>query len=125
MLKNEKTDSFIAVHFFHLYRQLVHYIGQKSDLTRPFNRLSKLALMCGAGTCRTARQYLTALGEEAAELRRVLVVYMLAFIGAKLAYLFAFAIFNILVLFYHQGSFLLSLVILCFCSERQVAVTVV
>jgi len=63
--------------------------------------------MLRAGTGGTAGQYLAALGEEAAKLGGVLVIYMLALIHAKLANLFALAVLVVLFLIECQGLFLL------------------
>lgn len=106
--------------------KLFHYIRQKSNLTSPLDRLRKLALMCGAGSGCAAGQNLSALGEEAAKLHSILVVYMLVSIDAKLTYLFALMIFihfisavsvvSTISIIICQGFFLLSLVLLCFWS---------
>ena len=91
--------------------------------------------MLSAGSGCTAGQNFAALGKEAAKLHRILVVYMLASIGAKLTYLFALMVFTHFVsavsvvstifIIICQGFFLLSLVFLFFKLERQVAVAIV
>jgi hypothetical protein len=70
---------------------LVCDVGQQSDLTGAFDGDHQLALVLGADTGGSAGQNLAALGNIAADSRRILIVDRLGLIDAELTYFTAFA----------------------------------
>ena len=66
-------------------------VGQQGDLTSPLDGLRQLALMHGAGAGGSAGQNLGTLRDEAAQLGGVLIINVLALLGAELADLAALA----------------------------------
>jgi hypothetical protein len=66
-------------------------VGQQGDLTGAFDGDHQLALVLGADACRPAGQDLAALGNVAANSRRVFIINVLSLIDAELTYFPAFA----------------------------------
>jgi hypothetical protein len=71
--------------------RLVRNVRQQGDLTGALNGDHQLALVLGADTGRPAGQDLAALGNIAADLRGVLIIYRLALVDAELTYFSALA----------------------------------
>jgi hypothetical protein len=88
---------------------LVHNIGQESYLTGSLDSISKFALMGGAGSGGAARQNLSALRQETAQLSGVLVVYMVVLINAELANFSALTVLVPVISIKCQVQFLLTL----------------
>jgi hypothetical protein len=87
-----------------LREKLISNVRQQCNLPRALYRHHELALVRGADAGRSARQNLAALGNEAAELNGVLVIYRLRLVNAKLAYLSALAgVGSVVVSFSCQG----------------------